>query len=125
MKECEHGIPLLGRCDHCGREQASLEGSPAPDCCALQCKDIPDRPILELLAKNPTQCHNWCWNEWNVVEAMPPGIPPKLALAKMRMMIRRGVVDGCPCGCRGDFVITEKGLAKISSQNTPSQPTEG
>lgn len=70
-----------------------------------------------MLAKNPTQWHNWCWTEWNVMEAMPTGIPPKLALAKMRMMIRRGVVDGCPCGCRGDFVITEKGLAELSSQN--------
>lgn len=88
---------------------------PGTTCCALQCKDIPDRPILEMLAKNPTQWHNWCWTEWNVRDAMPPAIPPKLAIAKMRMMIRRGVVDGCPCGCRGDFVITEKGLFEISS----------
>lgn len=90
---------------------------PSAPCSALQCKDIPDRPILEMLAKNPTQWHNWCGTEWNVREAMPPSIPPKLALAKMRMMIRRGVVDGCPCGCRGDFVITEKGLAEISLLN--------
>jgi hypothetical protein len=82
-----------------------------------QCKDIPDRTILEMLAKNPTQWHNWCGTQWNVTEAMPPGIPPKLVLAKMSMLIRRGVVDGCPCGCRGDFVITEKGLAEISSPN--------
>jgi hypothetical protein len=93
---------------------------PGTTCCALQCKDIPDRPILEMLAKNPTRWHNWCGTEWNVTEAMPSGIPSKLALAKMRMMIRRGVVDGCPCGCRGDFVITEKGLAEISSHNVES-----
>ena len=98
-------------------EQESGKGLDGAPCCALQCKDIPARPILEMLAKNPTQWHNWCWTEWNVTEAMPPGIPPKLALAKMRMMIRRGVVDGCTCGCRGDFVITEKGLAEISSHN--------
>ena len=86
-------------------------------CCALQCKDIPDRPILEMLAKNPKKWHNWCGAEWNVTSAMPPGTPPKLALAKMRTMIRRGAVDGCPCGCRGNFVITEKGLAEIYSHN--------
>jgi hypothetical protein len=98
-------------------EQESGKGLDETACYALRCKDIPDLPILELLAKNPTQWHNWCWTEWNVTEAMPPGIPPKLALAKMRRMIRRGVVGGCPCGCRGDFVITEKGLAEISSHN--------
>lgn len=86
----------------------------APPSRVMQCKDIPDRPILEMLAKNPKQWHTWYDGKWNVREAMPPDTPPKLVLAKMRMMIRRGVVDGCPCGCRGDFVITEKGLAEIS-----------
>lgn len=66
-----------------------------------------------MLAKNPAQWHNWCWDEWNVKDAMPTGTIPKLVLAKMRMMIRRGVVDGCDCGCRGDFVITEKGLTEL------------
>jgi hypothetical protein len=80
----------------------------------MKCKDIPDRPILEMLAQNPAQWHNWCWPKWNVCDAMPKDIPPKLAHAKMRMMIRRGVVDGCPCGCRGDFTITPKGLLELS-----------
>jgi hypothetical protein len=30
--------------------------------------------------------------------------PDKLVLAKARKLIRRGVIDGCVCGCRGDFV---------------------
>ena len=82
----------------------------------MQCKDIPDRPILELLARNPTHWHNWCFNnEFDVRQAMPKGIPDKLVLAKMRMMIRRGVVDGCDCGCRGDFEITDKGLSEHGS----------
>lgn len=78
-----------------------------------QCKDIPDRPILELLARNPKQWHTWHWREWDVSSAMPPGTPAKLVLAKMRKLIRRGVVAGCACGCRGDFVITEAGLAEL------------
>jgi len=82
----------------------------------MQCKDIPDRPILEMLAKNPEQWHNWYFgNDFDVGKAMPVGTPEKLVLSKMQMMIRRGVVDGCPCGCRGDFVITEKGMNELSS----------
>jgi hypothetical protein len=82
----------------------------------MQCKDIPDQPILEMLAKNPTKAHGWGALPLNLKLPMPPGTPPKLALAKMRMMIRRGVVKGCPCGCSSDFTITEKGLKEINYQ---------
>lgn len=78
----------------------------------MKCKDIQDRPILELLAKL-----NGTWATWfgeggsmpDVTDVMPEGTPRKLRLAKMKMLIRRGLVDGCDCGCRGDFVITKKG----------------
>jgi hypothetical protein len=80
-----------------------------------QCKDIPDRPLLELLAKNPTHWHFLDEDgEWGVAQSIPEGTPRKLRLAKMRMLVRRGVVDGCPCGCRGNFVITEKGLQELA-----------
>lgn len=82
----------------------------------MNCKDIPDEPILQFLA-GPFD--NWpvagkatwfgsdCPN--SVTHAMPPGTPPKQALAKMASMIRRGLVEGCTCGCRGDFRLAERG----------------
>lgn len=48
-----------------------------------------------------------------VLRAMPNNVPLKLAHAKMNMLIRRGLVDGCSCGCRGDYRITEKGRVAI------------
>lgn len=76
----------------------------------MKCKDIPDAPILEFLKALDGTWANWYFgNENDVGLAMPPDVPEKLKLAKMRMLIRRGLVDGCACGCRGDFVITEKG----------------
>lgn len=84
----------------------------------LQCKDIPDRPILEMLAKRPGVWHTWCCAsrpEDDVATAMPEEIPWNLVLAKMRMLKLRKLVDGCTCGCRGDFVITEKGLAWLEA----------
>ena len=80
---------------------------------AMQCKDIPDEPILRLLAASPGQWH--CIGDGyghmpSVSPGMPSGIPDKLALAKMNMLLRRGLVDGCGCGCRGDWEITAKGL---------------
>lgn len=94
----------------------------------IQCKHIPDRPILEFLLKH--QGH-WCfWGgpsdapdnpgyERNVERAFPLGIPGKLVRSKMRGLINRGLVSGCACGCRGDFEITEKGKKWL----TPSENT--
>lgn len=83
----------------------------------MQCKDIPDAPILAFLAAN-----DWAagWHDFEgpeycptVRDCMPAGVPPKLRLAKMRGLINRGLVTGCACGCRGDFEITDKGRASL------------
>lgn len=76
----------------------------------MQCKDIPDEPILEFLAiHGGIGCHAWNLEgedgERSVLNAMPKGTPEKLALAKMKSLIRRGMVTGCGCGCRGDFEL--------------------
>lgn len=87
----------------------------------MQCKDIPDQPILRFL--------NGPWEDWpapgwatwfsgyanSVQNAMPAEVPDKLALAKMNDLVKRGLVRGCGCGCRGDFEITDKGRAILSA----------
>ena len=83
----------------------------------MQCKDIPDEPILRFLAQRPGEWHNWLFgDEKDVRNAMPREVPEKLVLGKMRVLIRRGLVDGCPCGCRGDFEITDKGIQWLAAQ---------
>lgn len=81
----------------------------------LQCKHIPDGPILAFLHRLNQRWANWFGDEYDnsVTHAMPCGVPDKLVLAKMRQLMHRGLVDGCDCGCRGDFVITEKGEAEF------------
>lgn len=82
----------------------------------MQCKDIANEPILLLLDKMDGK-----WATWfnypgihnSVIPAFPVNTPVKLVLAKMRSLINLGLVDGCSCGCRGDYVITEKGKASI------------
>ena len=89
---------------------------------ANQCKDVPDAPVLRFLAQRPGVWHNWyVGNDKDVRQAMPPGLPDKLVLGKMRMLIRRGLVSGCDCGCRGDFEITPKGQAWLAAyRETPN-----
>jgi len=101
-----------------------------------QCKDIPDLPILKFLAKlsrqeivysyencgrtesfRPTRACVFEEPSYSVQRAMPPEAQgqDKLVRAKMGMLIRRGLVTGCTCGCRGDFELTEKGRAFLDS----------
>lgn len=76
----------------------------------LQTKDIPTEPVLEFLAGLRGAPAAW-WKSEGIptVASVFPGIPEKLLLAKMRSLLKRQFVEGCACGCRGDFVITEKG----------------
>jgi hypothetical protein len=72
----------------------------------MQAKDIPEQPILDFLKAQG----KWCtWGKGysmpTVQDAMPAGTPAKVQLAKMRSLIKRGIVEGCPCGCRGDFCL--------------------
>lgn len=80
--------------------------------------DVPERPILEFLrsrADDPKKRGSldvpatWWPPEAEPCVPYPEGVPPKVAHAKMKNLVRRGLVDGCLCGCRGDFQITAKG----------------
>jgi hypothetical protein len=42
---------------------------------------------------------------WWDVEPLFPGVPFKVLLAKARGLMKRGYLDGCPCGCRGDMQV--------------------
>lgn len=73
----------------------------------MQCKDIPTQPVIDFLS-TLDRGGTWFWSEVyqpdnSVVRAMPEGVNSKLALAKMRKLIKAGLVEGCACGCRGDF----------------------
>lgn len=84
----------------------------------MKCKDISDRDVLEFVW-DVNQADRWgnnsFGNDADVRRAMPGGldIPWKLAWAKMNQLIKRKLVDGCPCGCRGDYVVTAKGCEFI------------
>lgn len=91
-----------------------------------QCKDIPDLPIVHFVTLLDGSWGTWCWPErvpddpksWyhSVAPLFPEDIPQKLMLAKMASLIRRGLIDGCPCGCRGDYAVTDKGRAFVAER---------
>lgn len=89
----------------------------------IQCKDVPDLPILEFLYQRKLEGKMWCcWFdgfENSIGQAMPLDTCDKIKITKMANLIRRGLVSGCGCGCRGDYEITDKGELFISSSSPP------
>lgn len=49
-----------------------------------------------------------------------PGVPDKVVLAKARRLIRRGLIGGCACGCRGDFYLTTAGAVTLACASAPA-----
>ena len=68
----------------------------------MKARDIPDERIYDLVrqAKHPDLGQNR-----SAIEEGLPAFPKKVVLAKLRQMVNKGRLQGCACGCRGDFLI--------------------
>lgn len=65
---------------------------------------IPDDRILPLLSRR------WAVT-WDLQGALAE-FPPKVVMAKLKQLKRRGLIDGCDCGCRGDWHLIDP-IARI------------
>lgn len=89
----------------------------------MKTSDIPDLPVLEFLAaQDRWATHGKGYSMPTVADAMPPGTHVKLQLSKMASMLRRGLVDGCDCGCRGDWEITRAGEDALRAAGRAVRP---
>lgn len=43
-----------------------------------------------------------------------PAVPYKILMAKLNKLIKRRLIEGCGCGCRGDFYLTPAGRELLS-----------
>lgn len=97
----------------------SVVGMKAMELRPWQLKHLPTETILRFLAQ-----HQGRWSTWGKGYTMPtvssvlPGVPDEMVIKKMANLIRRGLSGGCWCGCRGDYEITDKGLALIGVPRT-------
>lgn len=73
----------------------------------VQCKDIADGPLLRFIAGKQREKGAWV-NTWDF-EPPYSDLPDNLFRAKMGQLMKRRLVTGCNCGCRGDYELTNKG----------------
>lgn len=74
----------------------------------MQCKDVPDVAFLDAVrgtAQGTWLLSSAAWDVQEVVKRRVGPVPGNLFRAKARRLIQRGLLDGCACGCRGDYSI--------------------
>lgn len=84
----------------------------------LQAKDIQDIDVLRFIGTHDKDQTSRDGKKWVLVydfeeDPVFAQYGRKLLLAKCASMIRRGLIDGCACGCRGDFEMTTLGEEKL------------
>jgi len=80
---------------------------------SAQANDVPEDVIMRALRTEPGKWFtHWdvespLHGTWSIVRMEPSlrAFPPKVLLAKLRSMERRGLIEGCGCGCRGDWHV--------------------
>lgn len=88
---------------------------------AIQAKHINDDDVLRFIAMVHTIRDGWTvtydfrdGDKENGIPPFPHQFPERVWRAKMDKLIRRGLVSGCACGCRGDFELThDKGWGRL------------
>lgn len=86
----------------------------------MKAADLDTIKILTFLSQHQGK---WCtWGDSKfmptIESVIPQGTPYKIQLAKMKKLMKQGLVTGCDCGCRGDYEITNLGLTTINVART-------
>jgi hypothetical protein len=76
----------------------------------MKASDIDDRLVMEAIAHHPSE-RGIGTPIWAVFERFPD-FPEKVVRAKLHALLRRKLIYGCVCGCRGDFTITPLGRSR-------------
>jgi len=69
--------------------------------------DIDDKEIL-LVVENSC-IERGIWSNTTIVAEKYSEFPFKVVAAKLSKLLRRGLLTGCDCGCRGDWELTKQG----------------
>lgn len=82
----------------------------------MKAADIPDEDALFAVAHIQTE--HFFAMIWDVEEVLP-GWPQKVLQAKLAKLIKRGLLAGCDCGCRGDYELTAAGELYLAEYGDP------
>ena len=59
--------------------------------------------------------HSGWVQSWHI-QPWYAGVPWKILQAKLRRLHKGGLLNGCPCGCRGDWTVTDAGAKQLDAE---------
>lgn len=71
----------------------------------ISAKDIPDEKALDAIRSTKGKWGVPDWSMTGDIQANLNQYPPKVVLAKLKSLVKRQVIGGCACGCKGNFYI--------------------
>lgn len=71
-------------------------------------RDIDDQAFLDAVRHAQRRDRPWVMR-WDI-ETQFPQVPWKVLLAKAKRLIKAGRLEGCWCGCRGDYRLPARVL---------------
>lgn len=74
----------------------------------MKAADIHDDEVIKAVRENPLPGNSHGWASRWAIHAALAQYPPKVVNAKLRSMVKRGVLNGCGDGCydcRGDYTV--------------------
>ncbi len=83
----------------------------------MKASDIPDLTLLAVIDHVNRQKGYWANNGDIQMVMEEAGVPDKVILAKCARLKKRKLVDGCACGCRGDWELTQAGANLLASES--------
>lgn len=79
--------------------------------------DINDTDMLRAVYEQVLE--RGLWTNTTAVAERYPKFPPKVVAAKLAQLHKRGLLSGCPCGCRGDWELTDLGRDILRPPDCP------
>lgn len=77
----------------------------------MKASDITDTDMLRAVLRDQSERGSIWACTWTLAER--EGWPTKVAAAKLRKLKQRGLLEGCDCGCRGDWELTPEGARTL------------
>lgn len=73
----------------------------------MKAADLPDASVLRAVDES---CRDrGMWSSTSAIAEVFPQAPFKVVAAKLSKLLKRKLLTGCDCGCRGDWELTSKG----------------
>jgi len=69
----------------------------------VKTSDLSDERVLAVVSEIVAD-RGYPADRWSVA-ARCADVPEKIVYAKLRRLVKRGLLTGCPCGCRGDYEV--------------------